>query len=66
MDGCERPDDDGPPFGPGGKTERAASAACPLVARPRAHADAGRQAVGCFLSRAGKERCYTVIFVNYL
>jgi hypothetical protein len=55
MDGCERPGANGPPFGPGGKTERAASAACPLVAGPRAQADAGKQAVGRFFSR-GPER----------
>jgi hypothetical protein len=41
MDDCEHPGANGPPFGPGGKTERAASAACLLVAGPRAHADTG-------------------------
>jgi hypothetical protein len=51
-------------FGPGGRRARAVSAARPLVAGPRAQADAGRQAVGCFSSRAGKKRFCTVCFVN--
>jgi hypothetical protein len=48
-------------FGPGGRGARAVSAARPLVAGPRAQADAGRQVVSCISSRAGKERCCTVV-----
>jgi hypothetical protein len=64
MDGCELPGANGPPFGPGGKTEQAVPAACPLVAGPRAQRTRGDRTVGCILSRAGKERCCTICFVN--
>jgi hypothetical protein len=65
MDGCERPGANGPLFGPGGKTERAASAACPLVAGPRAQADTRNRPWAVFFSRAGKGKLCTVVFVNY-
>jgi hypothetical protein len=48
-------------IGPGGIAVRAGMVARPLVAGPRAQADAGRQAVGCIFSRAGKERCCAVV-----